>query len=139
MNCPRRHMCWQSKRFYWERAPEWRAVGQGNPGEQLCHVAHSLRLCGNGIRFWVVCSKSFWFRVLPSSAGLVQPRWMPETRILRGDQTGVSPFDFSWTLLVDGGLLVLCSLPGPPIVKQLMQMVTMVPGQNGWFQSVCFP
>ena len=38
----------------------------------------------------------------------------------------VSPFDFSRTLLVGGGLLALCSLPGPPVVKQLMQIVTMV-------------
>ena len=30
-------------------------------------------------------------------------------------------------------------LPGPPVVKQFMQIVTMVPGQGGWFQSVCFP
>ena len=51
----------------------------------------------------------------------------------------MSPFDLSQTLPVGGGLLVLCSLPGPPVVKQLMQMVTMVPGQDGWFQSVCFP
>ena len=51
----------------------------------------------------------------------------------------VSPFDFSRTLLVGGGLLVLCPLPGPPVVKQLMQMATMVPGQGGQFQSVCFP
>ena len=51
----------------------------------------------------------------------------------------VSPFDLSRTLLVGGGLLVPCSLPGPPVVKQLMQMVTMVPGQGGRFQSVCFP
>ena len=51
----------------------------------------------------------------------------------------VSPFDPSWTLQVGGGFLVLCSLPGPPVVKQLMQMVTMVPGQGGRFQSVCFP
>ena len=51
----------------------------------------------------------------------------------------VSPFDLSGTLLVGGGLLVPCSLPGPPVVKQLMQMVTMVPGQGGRFQSVCFP
>ena len=29
----------------------------------------------------------------------------------------VSPFDFSQTLLVGGGLLVPCSLPGPPVVK----------------------
>ena len=51
----------------------------------------------------------------------------------------VSPFDLSRTLLVGGGLSVSYSLPGPPVVKQLMQMVTMVPGQGGRFQSVCFP
>ena len=51
----------------------------------------------------------------------------------------VSPFDLSRTLLVGGGLLVPCSLPGPPFVKQLMKMVTMVPGQGGWFLSVYFP
>ena len=50
----------------------------------------------------------------------------------------VFPFALSQTLPVGGGLLVLCSLPGPPIVKQLMQMVTMVPGQGGQFQSMCF-
>ena len=48
----------------------------------------------------------------------------------------VSPFDLSQILPVGGGLLVPCSLPGPPVVKQLMQMV---PGQGGRFQSVCFP
>ena len=46
----------------------------------------------------------------------------------------VSPFDLSRTLPVGGGLLVLCSLPGPPVLKQLMQMVTMVPGQRGFNQ-----
>ena len=51
----------------------------------------------------------------------------------------VSPFDLSRTLPVGGGLLVPCSLPGPPVVKQLMQMVIMVPGQGGQFQSVCSP
>ena len=51
----------------------------------------------------------------------------------------VSPSDLSRTLLVGGGLLVPCSLPGPPVIKQLMQMATMVSGQGGWFQSVCFP
>ena len=50
-----------------------------------------------------------------------------------------SPFDLSRTLLVGGGLLVPFSLPGPPVVKQLMQMVTMVPGQDRRFQSVWFP
>ena len=51
----------------------------------------------------------------------------------------VSPFDLSRTLPVGEGLLVPCSLPEPPVVKQLMQIVTMVPGQGGRFQSVCFP
>ena len=51
----------------------------------------------------------------------------------------VSPFDLSQTLPVGGGLLVPYPLPKHPVVKQLMQMVTMVPGQGGWFQSVCFP
>ena len=51
----------------------------------------------------------------------------------------VSPFDLSRTLLVGGGLLVPCSLPGPSVVRQLMQMVTGVPGQGGRFQSVRFP
>ena len=51
----------------------------------------------------------------------------------------VSPLDLSRILLVGVGLLVPCSSAGPPVVKQLMQMVTMVPGQGGQFQSVCFP
>ena len=51
----------------------------------------------------------------------------------------VSPFDLSLTLPVGGGLLVPCSLAGPPIIKQLMQMVTMVSGQGGLFPSVSFP
>ena len=50
----------------------------------------------------------------------------------------VSPFDLSRTLAVGGALLVLCSLPGP-VIKQFVQMVTIVPGQSEWFQSVCFP
>ena len=51
----------------------------------------------------------------------------------------VSPFDLSRILPVGGGLLVPCSLSGSPVIKQLMQMVTVVPGQGGWFQSVCVP
>ena len=54
------------------------------------------------------------------------------------DGCEVSPFDLSQTLLV-GGDLVLCSLSGSPVIKQLMQMVTMVPGQGGQFQLVRFP
>ena len=43
---------------------------------------------GDGISFWVVFSQSFWFRVLPGGSRLVQPRWMPERRILGGGRTG---------------------------------------------------
>ena len=94
MNCPRRHTCWQSKRFLWERAPGWRAGGSENPRELLCHVACSLQFHGDGISFRVVFSQSFWLRVLPGGACLVQPRWMLE-RILGGGRTcGVSFWPF---------------------------------------------
>ena len=46
----------------------------------------------------------------------------------------MSPFDLSQTLPVGGGLLVPCSLPGPLVLKQLMQTVTMVPGQGRRFR-----
>ena len=55
------------------------------------------------------------------------------------DGHAVSPLDFSRILPVGGGLLVPYSLSGSPVIKQLMQMVTMVPGQGGRFQSVYFP
>ena len=53
--------------------------------------------------------------------------------------TQVSTFNLSRTLPVGGGLLVPYSLSGSLVIKQLMQMDTMVPGQGGRFQSVCFP
>ena len=55
------------------------------------------------------------------------------------DGQAVSPLDLSGTLLASGGLLVPYSLSRSPVIKQLMQMVTMVPGLGGWFQSVFFP
>ena len=51
----------------------------------------------------------------------------------------MSPFDLSRTFPVGGGLLVPCSLPGPPVIKQLMQMVTVVPGQGGRFSPCASP
>ena len=94
---------------------------------------------GDGISFPVVLSQSFWLRVLPGGARLVQPRRCQREGFWEVVGHVVSPFDLSRTLLVDGGLLVQCSLPGPPVVKKLMQTITMVPGQGGRFQSVCFP
>ena len=44
--------------------------------------------------------------------GLSRAAW-----ILGGVGHVVSPFDLSRTLLVGGGLLVPCSLPGPPVIS----------------------
>ena len=51
----------------------------------------------------------------------------------------VSPFDLSGTLLVGGGLLVLCYLAGPPVVKQLMQMVSRGLARVGGFSQCASP
>ena len=92
MNCPRRNMCWQSKRFYWEGVPGWRALGQGNPGEQLC------KFYGDGIRFWVVFSQSFWPRVLPGGACLVVDARAKDSG--RWSNMWFLHLTFSWTLQV---------------------------------------
>ena len=134
MNSLRRHTSRQSKRLYREGAPGWRAGGWGNPGELLCHVARSLGFYGDGMSFQVVSGQSFWLRVPPCGAHVAQPRWMPAKRILGG---GVSfwPFPNSsgWWWLISSVFLTR-----PPVVKWLSQMVTMVPGPGGWFQSM-FP
>ena len=55
------------------------------------------------------------------------------------DRHAVSSFNLSQTLPVGGGLLVPYSLPGSPVIEQLMRMVTMVPGWGGQFQSAVLP
>ena len=102
--------CWQSKKFYWGRAPGWRTVGWGNPGDLLCHVAGSLGFYGDCISFQVIFSQLFWLRVLPGGACIVQPRWMPARRILWGGQTcGVSFWPFlnspGWWCLISSVFL----------------------------------
>ena len=51
----------------------------------------------------------------------------------------VSPFDLSRTLLVGSGLLVPYALPGPPVVKQLMQMVSRGLARVGGFSQCASP
>ena len=51
----------------------------------------------------------------------------------------VSLFDLSQTLPVGGGLLVSCSLPGPPVIKQLMQMVTWCLARVSGFSQCASP
>ena len=46
----------------------------------------------------------------------------------------VSLFDLSQTLPVGSVsyfTMFVCSLPGPPVMRQFMQMFTVVPGQGG--------
>ena len=137
MSCPRRHMCWESRRLCWERAPGWRAGGSGSPGGQLCHgvAVSGFVLVGlvSGLPL-ADHSDSESFLVVHASLSQDGRRGFWEVVGHVG-----SPCDLSRTLPVSGGLLVPCSLPGPPVIEQLMQMVTMVPDQGGWFQSVCFP
>ena len=78
-------------------------------------LAGSLRFYGDGISFRVVFNQSFWLRVLPGGASLVQPRWMPE-RILGGGWTcGVSfwsfPNSFSCWWLISSMFLTRTSCP----------------------------
>ena len=76
----------------------------------------SLKFYGDGISFWVVLSQSFWLRVLLGGVSLVQPRWIPERRILGGGQTGgVSFWPFSnssgWWRLISFLFLTRTSCP----------------------------
>ena len=74
----------------------------------------SLRFYGDGIISWVVFSQSFWLRVLPGGALLVQPRWMQERRILGSGRTcGISFWTFlnssGWWWLINSVLLTRTS------------------------------
>ena len=120
------------------RGTQWRAEGKEPRRTGLPHGSQS-RVLWWWDSFRVVFSQSFWLEsFLVAQASLSQDGCQREGfwEVIRHV---ASPFDLSQTLPVGGGLLVPCSLPGPPVVKQLMQMVTRVPGQDGRFQSACFP
>ena len=97
-------------------------------------MARSLGIYGDGIGFWVVLVNHSDSESFLEVHALFSQDGCQREGIWEVVGSVVSPFDLSQTLLVDGGLLVPCSLPGPPVIKQLMQMVTMVPGQGGRFQ-----
>jgi len=110
--------------------------------QENCHVAHSLRLYGHWVSFWVVSGQSFWLTVLPGGMSISQPPWgflggwqdvlsLPSC----GLACSPSPFSPSWILPVSFLLAAPPSLLGPPVVRQLRQVVIIVPGQGGWFRS----
>ena len=122
-----------------ERAPGQRAVGKGTQencsatwlsvlGFMVMALVSGLSLANHSY------SESFLGEPLSLSQDGCQ--WEGFWEVVRHV---LSSFDLSQTLLVGGGLLVPYSLLGPPVVKQFMQMVTVVPGQGERFQSVCFP
>ena len=74
--------------------PGRKAVGEGNPGGLLCHVAHSLGFYGEGISFWVVSDQSDSGSFLVAHALLKQDGCQREGF---WEMVGhvVSPFDLS--------------------------------------------
>ena len=126
-------------------------IGKGHPGgeqqgketQENCSAAW-LTMSGfmvmGLVSGWSLTNHSNSQSFLVAHASLSQDGWIPQQEeFCEVDGHVVSPLDLSQTLLTGGGLLVLYSLSGSPVIKQLMQMVIMVPGQSGRFQSVCFP
>ena len=113
MNCRRRHVLTKQE-ILLGKSVRVESSRVREPGEQLCHTACSLRFYGDGTSFRVVFSQSFWLRVLPGGARLVQPRWMPERRILGGGwKCGISFWPFpnssSWWRLISSVFLTRTS------------------------------
>ena len=106
---------------------------QEGKGTQENCSATWLGFHGDGISFRDVFGQSFWLSPFWWCLFSQDGCWCQWEGFWE-----VSLFDLSWTLLVGGGLLVPCSLPGPPVLKQLTQMVTMLPGRGGGW-SVCLP
>ena len=111
------------------------------PGGRLCtwHVARGPSLWwGDSFpgRLWpiILTQRPSWWR--PHQSANMDSSQEDSGRT-RGRASSVSSGPFP-ILPVDGDLWFPCSLPGPPVVKQLVPMGTVVPGQGGWFQSV-FP
>ena len=98
--------CWQSKRFYWERAPGWRAVGKGT--QENCSAAW-LAVLGfmvmGLVSGWSLANHSNSESFLVAHASLSQDGcWREE--FWEVDGQAVSPLHLSWTLLAGGDLLV---------------------------------
>ena len=119
------------------RAPGWRAVGKGTQENSSDARLAVLRFMVMGfVSGWLwpiilIQSLSWWHTHCSAK--------MDASERDSGKWTERSLLDLSQTLLAGGGLLVPYFLSGFPVIKQLRQMVTMVPGQGGPFQSVCFP
>lgn len=116
-----------------ERGVWPRAVGRGTQ-ENCSSSGLQLQVFGNGVSFQVVCGPSSCLahisselRVLPGDTCRSQPRWIPAPSIL-GAWASLPSY---WPFLNSPGLFLgaaLCSLLGPPVVRQLMPTVITMPG-----------
>ena len=137
MNCPRR--CVLTKQEILLGKGTWAESSRvREPRRTALPLARGLGLHGDGISFWVVFSQSFWLRVLPGDAHLVQPRWVPERRILGGGRTcGVS----FWPFLNSSGCWWLIS--SVFLTRTSCRKTTPANSNygawSGWAVSVYFP
>ena len=112
MNCPGRHIVLSKQEILFGKSTQEESRRVREPKRTaLSRGSQSWVLC-DGISFWAVFS-SFWLRVLPGGACLVQPRWMP-ARILGGGWTcGVSFWPFlnssGWWWLISSVFLIRTS------------------------------
>ena len=108
------------------RVPRWRAVGWGSRGGLLPLLW--LRVLG----FMVMGLVSALSLANHSDSLSQEGFWEVVGHV-------VSPFDLDRTLPVGGGLLVLCFLLGPPVIKYLMQVVTRCLARVGGFRQHASP
>ena len=87
--------------------------GEGAQGDRS-----ALRLAVSGFMVKGFVSR-FSLATRSASGSFLVHTWIPATKIPGGymDWHFLSTFDLSQVLPVGGGLLVLCSLPGSPVVK----------------------
>ena len=67
MNYPRRCVCRQSERLYWEGRPGQRAAGEG--AQEDCSATWPQLYCGNGANFWAVSGQSLCLAHIWSDSG----------------------------------------------------------------------
>ena len=127
------------------------------PGGLLCHVAYSLRCYGNGVRFQVISGQSsrlcpYFAQFRPLLVACYLSAKMDSSVRVSGRLAGhilgwclLPPFGLSQILPVGCCWFVclfvclfaaLCSLLGPPVVRQLRQVIINFPGQGGQFWSM---
>ena len=138
MNCPKRHTCWQSKRLYWEGC-----LGGEQQGKRTQEDCSATWLTASGFMVMGLVSRlslinrsdSRFFLVACTSLSQDGFQWVGFWEV--GRTYGLAfplSFALSQILPVGGSLLIPCSLPAPPVVRELMHVVTTA--WPGWVVSV---